>query len=99
MPEDPDDRVCSTLCWKDVVLPTQVTTADLDSLIFSELEQEWLKVARIVAHVGRLCEARAFPISHEIIAARIRELEQIRKIDSKGNLSMWRHSEVRLKES
>jgi hypothetical protein len=95
--ESPEERVCSALRWCDVSLPQSVTAAELDSLIFAELAPRRLKVARIVGRVHQSFESRSVPLSMEIIAARVRELAESGKIESAGNLTMWRHSEVRLK--
>jgi hypothetical protein len=95
--ESPEDRICSTLRWSDVSSPESVTAADLDALIFSELTERLLKVARIVAGVFETLEARSLYLSPEVIAARVRELAETGRIESVGNLTMWRHSEVRLK--
>jgi hypothetical protein len=103
MPEDfgdeesPEDRICSTLRWSEVSLPQSVTEAELDALIFSELAERLRKVARIVGRVFQALEARSLYLSHEVIAARVRELAQTGRIESVGNLTMWRHSELRLK--
>ncbi len=95
--ENPEDRICSTLRWGDVSLPLSVTEADLDALIFSELAERLLKVARVVSRVFDTLKARSIDLSHEVIAARVRELAETGRIESVGNLTMWRHSEVRLK--
>jgi hypothetical protein len=95
--EKPEDKICSTLRWGDVLLPQSVTEADLDALILSELAERLLKVARIVARVFETLEVRSIYLSHEVIAARVRELAETGRIESVGNLTMWRHSEVRLK--
>jgi hypothetical protein len=98
-PEIDDDRVCSTLTWKDVVLPSSVSEADLDALIFAETDKCWLKVARIVGNVFRTLETRSIRLPMDIIAARIAKLAEIGRLESQGNLTMWRHSEVRLPQS
>ena len=98
-PEIDDDRVCSTLTWKDVVLPSSVSEADLDALIFAETDKCWLKVARIVGNVFRTLETRNIRLPMDIIAARIAKLAEIGRLESQGNLTMWRHSEVRLPQS
>jgi hypothetical protein len=99
MPEEPEDeRACSTLRWDDVSLPPSVSEADSDALIFPELAQNWRKVARVVAYVRQACEARSLPISVHEIAARVRALVEAETIEGVGNLSTWRHSEVRLKD-
>jgi Protein of unknown function len=95
-PEIDDDRVCSTLTWKDVVLPLSVGEADLDALIFAETDKCWLKVAGIVGNVFRTLETRCIRLPMEIIAAHIAKLVEVRRLESQGNLTMWRHSEVRL---
>jgi Protein of unknown function len=96
--EKPEDKICSALRWSDVSLPQSVTEADLDALIFSELAERLRKVARIVGRVFQTLEARSPYLSHEVIAARVRELAETGRIESVGNLTMWRHSEVRLKQ-
>jgi hypothetical protein len=95
-PKIDDDRVCSTLTWKDVALPLSVSEADLDALIFAETDKCWLKVARIVGHVFQTLETRCIRLPMEIIAARIAKLVEVGRLESQGNLTMWRHSEVRL---
>jgi Protein of unknown function len=96
-PDEPEeDRISSTLRWKDVVLPASVTAADIDALIFPHLVENWRKVARIVGDVLTACNARSIPLSAEVIGARIRELAETGQIESAGNLTMWRYSEVRL---
>ena len=74
--EDPEERICSTLRWSDVSLPLSITTDDLDVLIFSELAERLRKVARIVSRVFETLEARSTHLSHEAIAARVRELAE-----------------------
>jgi hypothetical protein len=95
--ESPEERICSTLRWNEASLPQSITAADLDTLIFSELAQRWLKVARIVYRAFESLKAQSTPVNPEIIAARLRELAETGQIESVGNLTMWRHSEVRLK--
>jgi hypothetical protein len=98
-PEIDDDRICSTLTWKDVALPLSVSEADLDELIFAETEKHWLKVARIVGNVFQTIETRCIRLPMDIIAARIAKLVEVGRLESQGNLTMWRHSEVRLPQS
>jgi hypothetical protein len=98
MSEFEEDRVCSTLRWKDVVLPTAVTAADIDALIFAEMSENWRKVARIVGYAFETYVKRSIPLSAEVIAARVQELAEVGRIESAGNLTMWRHSEVRLRQ-
>jgi hypothetical protein len=95
-PEVDEDRICSTLAWKDVVLPLSVSEADLDALIFGETDKSWLKVARIVGNVFQTLETRCIRLPMDTIAARIAKLVEVGRLESQGNLTMWRHSEVRL---
>ena len=98
MSEEPEEeRICSTLRWDEVRLPQSVSEAGLDALIFHELAQNWRKVARAVGCAKEACDARSLPVSMDVIAARVRARSDLHKrIEGVGNLSMWRHSEVRL---
>jgi tagatose-1,6-bisphosphate aldolase non-catalytic subunit AgaZ/GatZ len=99
MPDfDDEDHVSGTLRWKDVVLPASVTESDVDKLIFAALRGNWRKVAMIVGNVFQMCETRSIPLSDEVIAARIQELAEAGRIESQGNLTKWRYSEVRLRQ-
>jgi hypothetical protein len=68
----------------------------LDSLILSTATERWQKVARIVAlvsgHTGD-------DISPDAIAERIRALVDSGKLEAKGDVSRWGHSEVRHTQS
>jgi tagatose-1,6-bisphosphate aldolase non-catalytic subunit AgaZ/GatZ len=99
MPDFEEDHVNSTLRWKDIVLPESVTESDVDKLIFATLKENWRKVALIVGNVFQACKTRSIPLSDEVIAARIRELAEAGRIESQGNLTKWRYSEVRLRQS
>jgi Protein of unknown function len=99
MPDFEEDHVSSTLRWKDVVLPASLTKSDVDKLIFAAPKENWRKVAMIVGNVFQTCEARSIPLSDEVIAARIQELAENGLIESQGNLTKWRYSEVRLRQS
>ena len=94
--ESEEEQISSTLRWKDVALPSSVTPADVDALIFAHMVENWRKVARIVGDAVTTCEARSMPLSAEVIAARIGELADTGQIESQGNLTKWRYSEVRL---
>jgi hypothetical protein len=99
MPDFEEDHVSSTLRWKDVVLPASVAESDVDKLIFAELKENWRKVALIVGNVLQTCKARSIPLSDEVISARIQELAENGRIESQGNLTKWRYSEVRLRQN
>ena len=87
----------SDVRWENVVLPASVSEADLDPLILSALAPNLRKTARVISDVVLRCEARAWSIDLEILAARIRALAEAGRIESAGDLRFWRHSEVRLK--
>jgi hypothetical protein len=90
--------VNSRLKWSRVRLPPAITEADLDGIIFSILTPHWKKTAMAVILVARRFEELALPISGEVIAARLRALADSDRIEGIGDLRMWGHSEVRLKD-
>jgi hypothetical protein len=92
-------HVSSTLRWEDVRLPDAVAVSDLDEVILSVMNPRWRKTAMIIGLTSKQCEARAMPLDDEAIGARIAALAEAGRIDSQGDLSMWRHSEVRLRAS
>jgi hypothetical protein len=88
-------KVSSTLEWKDVPLPKELTVVDLDALILSALHWRWMETAGIIGDVIEACRSRGLFIGEQVIGARIRELAETRRILSAGDVSMWRHSEIR----
>ena len=95
--ESEPPMVSSELTWSEVRLPPSVTEHQLDELIFSLLTPRWQKTAMLLARAER-CEKLGLPISDEMIAARLRMLSESGRIEGVGDLRMWRHSEVRLKD-
>jgi len=93
-----EPHISSTLQWQDVSLPASVRVTDVDELIFATLERNWRKTAFIIGTCVQICEARSIPINAEIIGARIQALADDRRIEAQGNLSMWRHSEIRRRQ-
>src|SRR5581483_3569424 len=93
-PEKP--RISSTLRWDQVRLPPNFSEKDIDDVLFPLLTRHWTKVAMVLAHAGNHFEPLG--LSLEIIAARLRYLADNARIESAGDLRMWRHSEVRLKD-
>jgi len=93
-----EPHVSSTLRWEDVRLPDSVSVSDLDAVILSVMNPRCRKTAMIIGLTSNECEARATPLDYEVIGARIVALAEEGRIDSQGNLSMWRHGEVRLRE-
>ena len=92
-------HVSSFVRWEDVSLPTGISEADLDALIFAVLTPRLQKTAMVIAKTSNQCAARAMPVDPETIGARILALAELGRIESAGNPSMWRHSEVCLKQS
>lgn len=95
----PDERpvISSFLKWEDVSLSDSVSEEELDALILSTLHQNWRKTAMIVGKALELTKARGWQLDEETLSARIQYLADNGRIDSQGDLSKWRHSEVRLK--
>jgi hypothetical protein len=69
---------------------------DIDRLILSFAGVQWKKVAMIIGMVWLECERNAVAKSPDAIAGRLRRLVEERKLEAQGNLSKWRHSEVKL---
>jgi hypothetical protein len=87
----------SVLRWEDIVLPESVSVADLDQIIVSALNLRWQKTALVVAKALERCRELALPVSAEVLGARLQGLAESERLESQGDLHMWRHSEVRLK--
>jgi hypothetical protein len=95
-PEKP--RINSRLRWDQVKLPTGITEAELDALILSMMKPHWNKMAMILGRMQEQCKQHEWPLSDEIVAARIQALADADRIEAAGDLRKWRHSEVRLKD-
>ena len=68
----------------------------LDVLILTCASERWQKVAKVVAQVADRANSAA---NLNAIAVRIRTLVDDGKLESKGDLSRWGYSEVRLTQS
>ena len=95
-PPSDEPVIDSVLRWENVVLPASVSEADLDQLICSALEPNWRKTGRVIGNLVIRCDALAWPIDAEVLAARLQALAEAGTIESAGDLRSWRHSEVRL---
>jgi hypothetical protein len=95
-PEPP--HISSTLRWDEVSLPPSVTESSVDGIIFSVLKPRWQKTAMVVILALKRCEELDIPISDEALAARLQVLADSDRIEGVGDLRMWRHSEIRLKD-
>jgi hypothetical protein len=67
--------------------------SSLDRLILSSVTERWKKVAKIIAVVSD--RAGDNTANLDAIAARICALVDEGKLEGKGDLSRWGHSEVR----
>jgi hypothetical protein len=90
--------ITSELTWDQVRLPAPLTEQQLDEVIFSLMTPHWKKTAMMVILVMQRCRELGLPASDEVIAARLKELFDSDRIEGIGDLRMWRHSEVRLKD-
>jgi hypothetical protein len=100
-PPGPPATIDSTLRWEDVSLPPSVLETDLDRVIFSVMKSRWQKVAMVLYRAVERVEkeeALAAPVDFEAFAARIHALVEADLLEAQGNLQMWGHSEVRLKD-
>ena len=69
---------------------------DIDAAILSSASYRWLKVARIVGDVSGRFEEAERETKLKVIAERVRALVDAGRLESQGDLSHWRYSEVRL---
>ena len=68
--------------------------SDIDAAILSAASDQWRKVALIIGNVvSRRDEIAA---ESELVAKRIVALVKSGRLESQGDLSKWRYSEVRL---
>ena len=75
---------------------TSSSDAPLDELILSVVKPNWQKVAMVLGKALRLSESRGLETSYAALASRISVLCVDGRLESQGNLSKWRYSEVRL---
>lgn len=68
----------------------------IDQTILLFASREWRKVAMVVSQVFFDCEDKGLVTSDRYVADRIAALVGEGKLQSQGDLSRWRHSEVRL---
>jgi len=71
-------------------------TNQIDELILSFATAQWQKVALIVAKTLHECERRQINVDADEIGKRVALLVAEKRLDSQGNLTNWRRSEVRL---
>jgi hypothetical protein len=83
--------------WEEIVLPESVAENDLDTIIFSFLSLRLQKTAMVIAKALQRCQELDLPVSDEVLGARILALVEADRLESEGNVRIWRFSEVRLK--
>src|ERR1700704_622209 len=88
-------RAYDAYCRKHGV-ETTASQQRIDELILASACQRWLKVARIIMGVLKACKKGKIDIRIDAIAKRICAMVEQGKLQSQGNLSRWRHSEVKL---
>ena len=66
---------------------------ELDFEILTCVQQRWRKVAFVVASLGQSIPDAP---DYDAIAVRIVVLVEAGKLEAKGDLTEWRHSEVRV---
>jgi Protein of unknown function len=73
------------------------TTAQtrIDELVVRFARPTWRKVARIIAHVLDACERDGVETDGSAVEDRIRLMVEQGKLEAQGDLSQWRHSEIR----
>jgi len=77
---------------------------DIDGLILSFAKVQWRKVAMIISQVLSECRRRGVDVDEDGIAERtcngvaerICALVEDGQLEAQGDLSRWRHSEVKL---
>jgi hypothetical protein len=69
---------------------------NLDALILSFVKVQWRKVAMIIGQVLDECRRRGVDLDEDGVADRICALVENGQLEAQGNLSRWRHSEVKL---
>jgi uncharacterized protein DUF3658 len=74
----------------------EISDQKLDQLITSFVLADWQKVAMILAKSLEWLQDEGAQVGPERLAARIESLVLAGRLESQGNLSRWRHSEIRL---
>jgi hypothetical protein len=75
---------------------TSFSSVHLDELILTVAKPKWQKVAMVIIKARKMAEQANFKASDGALASRISALCTDGRLESQGNLSRWRYSEVRL---
>jgi hypothetical protein len=76
-----------------------LSVEDIDAAILGFALTRWQKTAMIIVKSEQGLRASKIEASVDDIAERIYALASQGKLEGQGDLSLWRHSEVRLPES
>ena len=94
---EPYEYICE-LTWDEVQLPPEVTEQRLDEIIFSVMKPTWRKTSMIATRAMDRCKELGLPIDDKMIAARLKVLSDLGRIEGIGDIRSWFRSEVRLKD-
>jgi len=75
---------------------SEETIAMIDTLLISEVNAQWRKVARVVARTIEALEHRLPALPDVYFANRVRHLVERNMLQAQGDLSRMRYSEVML---
>jgi hypothetical protein len=73
-----------------------IVNTDIEQIILSCARSNWQKTAMVIARAEAECQRRSIEISHEALADHLKSLVTRGQLEAVGNLSLWRHSEVRI---
>jgi hypothetical protein len=73
-----------------------ITDSFIDERILFFVRPQWRKVAFILTKVVHEFDAKGISVSEERLEKRLRVLIKLKQIESAGDVSRWRFSEVRL---
>ena len=71
------------------------TITMIDAALLSETLEDWRKVAMVVARSMEVLDGRVIALPDIYFSQRVRYLVESGKLDSQGDLSLMRYSEVR----
>ena len=70
--------------------------SNIDDVILAVAREQWRKVAFVIAMIVDARNHQPVEGDYDFVAARIVALVEEGRLESQGDLSNWRHSEVRL---
>ena len=73
-----------------------ISNAELDRVILSHTNRQWQKTAMIIAKALDDLETSKTTASDAAITQRISALTAAGRLEVRGDLADWRHSEIRL---